>query len=147
MKTLYVHRSLINAEHFIKWAKDQGFEKTLDPEDLHVTIAFSKKEVDWSKWEPKNNNITVTGWERKVGPLGDEGAVVLHFESPSLQDRWKEFKDGGCSWDWDGYKPHVSITYKGNDIDLSKVNPYNGPLIFGPEEFKEVDLNWKDKVE
>jgi hypothetical protein len=49
MKTLYVKRPVNNARQIIAWSKSAGFEKTLLPDDLHVTIAFSKTEVDWKK--------------------------------------------------------------------------------------------------
>jgi len=44
-KTLYVDRKLINGDEFIEWANSQGFTKTLEPNDLHATIAFSKKNL------------------------------------------------------------------------------------------------------
>jgi len=146
LKTLYVYRPLLNADEIIKWAKGEGFEKTLPPNELHVTIAFSKEKMDWSSFKPENNKLIVRKGKRSVALLGEKAAVVK-FESNILQKRWKQFIDGGASWDWDKYQPHVSITYDGKDIDLSKIKPYNGELIFGPEqEFKEVDLDWDKKV-
>jgi 2'-5' RNA ligase len=70
--------------------------------------------------------------------LGNEGAVVLRFESPALAERWQEFKDAGASWDHDAYRPHVTITYDAGDVDLSKVKPYDGLLEFDGEVFGEV---------
>jgi hypothetical protein len=145
-KTLYVHRPLLNGNDIIKWAKQQGFKKTLLPSDMHVTIAFSKNSVDWKQFTPKNTRITIEVNDSIIKPLGDEGAVVLKFDSNILQKRWAEFRKGGASWDWPEYQPHVSISYNGNGLDLKKMKPYRGKLIFGPEIFKEVDLGWKDKV-
>lgn len=145
-KTLYVNRPLLNVDEFVSWAKNAGFKNTLKEKDFHATIAFSKKAVNWDVFHPQNNKITISGGKRTVSPLGDEGAVVLKFESTELYKRWKEFLTGGCSWDYDSYQPHVSITYDGSSIDLKKIEPYNGKLIFGPEVFKEVDLNWKSKT-
>jgi hypothetical protein len=42
----------------------------------------------------------------------------------------------GASHDFDEYQPHVTITYEGSDLDLSKVEPYRGELVFGPEIFR-----------
>lgn len=145
-KTLYVHRKLINGKEFVRWAKRQGFKNILDADDLHVTIAFSKKQIDWTNLTPKKNTLKLMGGTRSVIPLGNEGAVVLKFASNKLQEGWQYYIDHGASWDWDSYKPHVSITYDGTDVDLKKVKPFTGDMFFGPEIMKEVDLEWKSKV-
>jgi hypothetical protein len=142
--TLYVHRPLLNADELIAWAKANGFTNTLAPQDLHVTIAFSKAPLMWERFTPDTSILTVTPATTSVKPLGDKGAVVLLFTSEVLSERWKEFRDGGASWDWPEYQPHVSITYHGEDVDLSKVKPYTGKLVFGPEVFGPIDENWAD---
>lgn len=142
MKTLYVSRPLKNAKEFTEWAKGQGFKKTLEEDQFHVTIAFSSKPFDWDEIEPKTDSMTVGGGVRSVSTLGDDGAVVLKFKSVFLPKRWKELKDLGASWDYEGYTPHVTITYKGTDIDLSKVKPFEGDLVFGPEKFTELEEDW-----
>src|ERR1700735_5673354 len=148
-KTLYVSRSLKNADEFIKWAKDAGFETTLPAEDLHVTIAFSREPVDWDELTDSVDELTTKAGERSGAPLGDKGAVVLKFTSKELSDRWQEFIDDfGDSWDHDGYHPHITITYDGAGGDLEKITPFTEPLVFGPERFEEVAEDWeKDIVE
>lgn len=146
-KSLYVSRKLTNARDFISWAKSQGFETTLDENDLHVTIAYSTAEVDWNNFSPKNTKIIVKGGKRTIQPLGDQGAVVLKFHTELLPARWQEFKDGGCSWDYEGYQPHVTITYNGNGTDLDAIKPYTGNLEFGPEEFEEIKEEWTGTAE
>lgn len=145
LKTLYVHRPLLNAKELLKWAESQGFEKILDPSDMHVTIAFSKDEVNWNQFKPRESKITIKLNSSTTKQLGED-AIVVAFDSDLLQKRWKEFRDGGCSWDWPSYQPHVSITYHGSNLNLKNVKPYTGTLVFGPEIFKEVDLDWKEKV-
>jgi len=144
MKTLYVKRPVSNWRQIAGWAKEQGFETTLDS-DMHVTIMFSKSPVDWDEFEERKGRHVATNGKREVKPLGDQGAIVLKFEDDSLEKRWKQFKDGGCSWDYSEYQSHITITYGGHD-DLSKVTPYRGPIILGGEEFKEVDLDWDKKI-
>ena len=146
LKTLYVSRKVVNGEVLLDWAKNQGFKNLLEPSDLHVTIAFSRKAVDWSQFEPRKTKLSMNILRSEVKALGGEGAVVVKFNSKILSNRWKDFIDGGCSWDFDGYQSHVSFTYDGTDLDLSKVEPFKGELEFGHEIFKEVDLNWKAKV-
>lgn len=148
-RTLYVQRKLLNAAEFIEWAKAQGFETTTPADDLHVTIAFSRRPVDWMKagetWSnDKDGKLTVQpGGARIVEPLGDKGAVVLLFNSSELAWRHEAIKrEAEATWDFPSYQPHVTITYAGADLDLSKVEPYRGKLVFGPELFSEVDDDW-----
>lgn len=152
-RTLYVQRKLLNAAEFIAWAKSQGFATTTPADGLHVTVAFSRKPVDWMKagenWNSdKNGNLTVQpGGARLVERLGDKGAIVLLFNSSELTWRHESIRrEAGASWDFPEYQPHVTITYAGDDIDLSKVEPYRGKLHFGPEIFEEIDDNWTSRL-
>lgn len=143
---LYVSRKLANPEPFIAWAKEQGFTKVLAPEELHVTIVYSNDAMDWDAVEPNEKPMTVKGGKRTVTPLGDQGAVVLNFESSVLQKRWKEFRDAGASWDYESYQPHISITYKNGIEDLSKVSPYDGPIELGAEIYEPIDEDYAEEV-
>jgi len=138
-KTLYVSRPLESTDTFRAWAKEQGFEN-LDDHGLHVTIAYSEKEVDWGTIPEAPKKLTVSGGPRSVEPLGDEGAVVLKFESPDLASRHQEIRDtSGATWSHNQYQPHVTISYEADDVDLDDVEPYRGELVFGPEKLAEVE--------
>lgn len=152
-RTLYVSRKLLNGAEFIAWAKGQGFVTTTPVDELHVTICFSRTPVDWLKmgstWsEDDKGRLTVKpGGARLVERLGDKGAVVLLFASSELSWRHEEMKRNGASFDFDEYQPHVTITYQVPDgLDLAKVEPYRGQLIFGPEIFAEVVEDWEKTV-
>jgi phage-related protein (TIGR01555 family) len=148
-RSLYVSRKLLNGAEFIKWAKGQGFATTVPAEELHVTVLFSRTPVDWMKmgtgWEQDADGKlkVAAGGARLVEKLGDKGAVVLLFGSSALSWRHEDMVRNGASHDFDEYQPHVSITYEGSDVDLSKVESYRGELIFGPEIFAEVVDDWE----
>jgi hypothetical protein len=143
LKTLYLSRYLKNRGDFIVWAKRQGFESVV--EDPHVTVAFSKALMDWDSLGESDEEVTVTNGKRSITKLGE--AVVLRFESPRLGQRWKQLKELGATWDWDEYLPHVTISYQTPpNIDLTKIEPFEGDLVFSSEVNREVDLDWKDKV-
>lgn len=140
-RPLYVSRRVLNADEVLAWAKSQGFEASLPADDLHVTVAYSRAAVDWQACRAPTGQLVVKGGARRVAPLGDEGAVVLHIESDDLQARWQQLRDAGCSWDYEGYQPHVTITYAAPDgFDVASVRPYRGPLVLGPEEFAPLDV-------
>ena len=147
-RTLYVSRPLLNADELIDWFKAQGFARCVPPEQMHVTIAFSREPVDWGQMASEGDQLAVdtTSSPPRIEPLGDKGAVVMLFDSQRLHDRWQSLVDSGCSWDYGGYRPHVTITYDGTDLDLTQVEPFVGTLLFGPEVFAEVEEDWDDNV-
>jgi hypothetical protein len=152
-RTLYVRRNLLNGRDLVAWAKAQGFGKTLDPSDMHVTVLFSRAPVDWVAMgqdyrdqDGKGGFTIAPGGPRVVERLGDKGAVVLLFASSDLSWRHEEMCERGASHDYPEYQPHVSITYDGGDIDLEGIEPYQGPLKFGPEIFEEVVEDWDKTI-
>lgn len=149
-RSLYVYRKLLNGAELLAWAKRQGFETTVEPDELHVTIAYSKRPVDWIKagedWTPNDDGkYTVRpGGARIVEKLGDQGAIVLLFASSSLAYRHERImREANASHDYPEYQPHVTFTYDLPDgLDLRDVEPFRGSLEFGPEIFEEIDDTW-----
>lgn len=146
MRTLYVSRKLLNTTEFVAWAKSQGFQRTVQPDDLHCTVAFSKDKVDWSKFTPMKGNIRIITHGRKIIPLGDKGAVVLQFKSRLFKERWEDFQLMGCSRDFPEYHSHVTISYQAGNITPLDITPYTGELLFGPEVWAEVVEDWETKI-
>jgi phage-related protein (TIGR01555 family) len=148
-RSLYVRRDVINADAIRAWAKGQGFETVLN--DLHVTIIFSRAAVDWMKvgndgWGGEKDGQTTIqpGGARLVEKFSD--AVVLLFSSSLLSWRHEEMKRAGASFDFSEYQPHITITYQPGDVDLNTIDPYQGPIVLGPEIFEEVDDDYKASI-
>ncbi|KQV83252.1 phage portal protein [Rhizobium sp. Root1220] len=149
-RTLYIHRDVVNAGDIKKWAKAQGFDTV--QEDLHVTIIHTRTPLDWIKvgndieWADSGNTIKIlAGGPRLMEQFGQ--AVVLQFASSRLTWRHEDIKRLGAKTDYPDYQPHVTITWQiPEGMDLSKVEPYRGEIILGPEIFKEVDDNWKARI-
>lgn len=144
MKTLYVMRPVTNAEEIVEWAKKNKFINITKPSDIHVTVAYSKKKVEWNTLSKPKDRISVfTKDNRDIKVLG-ESATVLSFKSKSLQDRWEYFIDNGCSWDYDSYTPHITISYVKQYN--KNVKPYIGDIFLGQEVWDSIDEDWnKDK--
>ena len=127
LKTLYVSRKLINGDDLVAWAHEQGFDKCLDPSDMHVTVAYSKKKIDQSEMTDSLDSVVCKKGKREMKLFGEkEDCVVLVFDCPELHERWEEFTDEfGASWDHDGYHPHVTISYAGmpEDMKLEDIKP------------------------
>lgn len=146
-RTLCISRKLLNAADVIAWAKAQGFETTLPAGDLHVTVIHTRAPMDWIKvgnageWSSESDGKmeVAPGGPRLMERFGD--AVVLQFASSRLAWRHEDIVRLGAEVDHPEYQPHVTISYSFNG-DLSKVEPYQGKLVFGPEVFAEVKEDW-----
>lgn len=143
---LYVSRKLVNVAELAAWAKSAGVE--LDQsQPLHVTICYSKADVDWMgmgtpSWEQdEKGRLTVApGGPRMVDSFGPEGkSTVLLFASNALTWRHKEFLDAGASHDWGDYQPHITLNNAGG-LPAAGSKPYLGKLVFGPEEFEPLEV-------
>lgn len=140
-RSLYVSRQVVNADEIAAWAKEQGIGELRD--DLHVTVAYSRQAFDWIKagnaneWgnDGKDQLVIPEGGPRAVEPLGGMSAVLL-FASSQLCWRHESIIRAGGSHDYPDYTPHISLTKA--PIDLSKVDPYRGRIVLGPEIFEEV---------
>ncbi|MBW8791517.1 MAG: DUF1073 domain-containing protein [Rhizobium leguminosarum] len=137
-RTLYVRRDVINRAEITAWAKEQGFTDIVP--DLHVTITYSKQPVDWfemgESWSPRLE--ISAGGPRQMQALGQSGEYyALLITANELKWRHEAMIELGASWEWPEYQPHISIQI-GGDIDLSKVTPYQGKIVLGPEIFEEV---------
>lgn len=152
-KTLYVCRPVVNAAAIIAHYKAQGLATTIPAGDLHATIAYSRTPVDWSKagedycQDPDTGQVKVApGGMRDTDKFGN--ALVLCFSSSALCWRWCSIKERtGATWDWPEYQPHLTLTYEAPDgLDPETIEPWQGPIVFGPEKFEEIDPNYKENV-
>lgn len=135
---LLITRPLLNVHDLQTWADQNGI--TLQ-DGTHVTVAYSRNPVDPRMLPEAPATVAVDGGARKLETF-DMGAIVLTFESSDLQDRWNELAGYGLTWDYDDYKPHITLVSADDSdqgFDLSSVEPYAGPLLFGPEEFETLD--------
>lgn len=140
-RTLYVRRDVVNAAEIKAWAEGQGITDIVP--DLHVTIVYSRTPIDWIKagnafeWGPERDGSMVIpkGGPRVIEPLGNMAAVLM-FASSQLCWRHEEIVRAGASHDFEDYQPHISLTKA--EVDLSKIEPYRGKIVLGPEVFEEV---------
>lgn len=150
-RTLYVRRDVLNADELTAWAKGQGFESVQD--GLHVTIIHTRTPLDWiqvgqaGEWSSdEDGELTIApGGPRLMERFGE--AVVLQFASSRLTWRHEDIKRLGAETDYPDYQPHVTITWKlPAGMDLSKVDPYRGKIRLGPEQFEEVNDDWRASI-
>lgn len=146
-RTLYVRRQVLNAKEIFNWAKGQGIKSIIPPDKMHVTVAFSTEPVDWMEvgqdWSgDEQGKLRIPPGGPRVFELMGE-AQALKFVSNELNWRHERIKKAGASWDWNEFQPHISITF---GPVPNNVEPYDGPIVLGPEIFEEVDENWRQTI-
>ncbi len=153
LRPLYVYRALQNADDVLEWARAQGFTSLLAASDLHVTIAYSRAPVNWLRMGDYfgsngdgGGHYVPAGGPRLVEKIGEQGAIALFFYSSHLDERNKQMRARGASWDYDQYHCHITLSYGGNHPDLQAIEPYRGELRFGPEIFEPLQLDWQSSI-
>jgi ADP-ribose pyrophosphatase YjhB (NUDIX family) len=150
-KPLYVRRDLLNGGDLVAWAKRVGIPAPIAASEMHVTICYSRKPVDWLAMQRDYRDAVEIGkgGPRVLARFGkmEKKVAVLAFASSDLEWRHREMVDQGASFDFDHYRPHVTISYDiGPDFDLESVEPYQGVLRFGPEIFEPIDDDFEAKL-
>lgn len=141
-RTLYVRRDVMpeTVAALKAWAKKQGLPELQD--GLHVTICHIDQAFDWMKVEGEwnqsdNGEMTIqSGGVRIVEPLGNRTAVLLFTSSPLSWRHESILRSAQAEDKFPSYQPHISLT--GDAVDLSKVVPFRGKILLGPEIFEEV---------
>lgn len=145
-KGTYVSMKVKNAQGLYDHYTKQGVN-CVPVDEMHCTIAYSRKEF--------NHKITPGEVEIKcdeqiqtyLEPLGDEGCIVMKFESKEMQERFQKCIDEGATYDYDSYIPHITITMDGKNLNLKDITRPDFNIILYNETVKELDLNWKPKLD
>lgn len=154
-RTLYVRRDVLNADDILEHYRRQGVRVTLPPDRIHVTIAYSRTPLDWTRiaedWsEDDMGRMTVAPGGMRLtellGPTTPRRVLVLLFASSRLSWRHESIREAGASWDWPDYMPHITIARDAEESvaldEAADLEPWRGPIHLGPEIFEEVDEGW-----
>lgn len=139
-RTLYVSRPVVNSHEIAQWALERRLP-SLEPSKMHVTIMYSTTPVLW-EWMPQDSEERVV-----VASMADRGleilgrandSLVFHFHNGHLSRRWRALVQAGASWDYPHYRPHITLSYEWAG-PLPAVEPFSGPIVLGPEQWRETD--------
>lgn len=112
--------------------------------DMHTTIIYSEQGNPNFEWQPtyqepikaKFAGFDMFGEEKNV--------LVLKLKSPELSRRHKELmEEYGLSYNFDEYRPHITLSYDAEGFDISKLDDYFGDLIITGEDANELDTDWE----
>lgn len=151
-RPLYVAVPLLNGADLIRHVKGFGVQTTHPPHEMHTTIAYSRKPVDWGLVSPlRTGIILLPSMDRKFTVFPGANVLVLELTSAHFNSRhWHYRNYVGCSYDFDDYRPHITITNNVPSqevIDNLNANPYTGVLDYGPEMVETIDENREKVIE
>lgn len=127
---IYCARRLLNVEQLDAWwaeARLAGEPATIDA-DPHLTVAYSRAAVTF---DPDPSEVLVPPDALRWATLGKDLAVVLAIRSPLLEDRWDALRRCGCTWDFVGYTPHVTLFYLSAGYDSAQWRDGSYPALPG----------------
>jgi hypothetical protein len=141
---LYVRRLVTDETAIRQWAADNGIPIQVD-DLLHVTVAASRDPVDIADAPAATDeqSARVTG---RLAVLGNSLVLEMDPATMGLGSAHQRYRDAGASWDFDSYRPHITLH---NDaaslsLDLDTLPPFEGSVTLGPELASEFDVDRAD---
>ena len=114
-------------------------------DDFHSTVVYHTKPL------PKFQALGDIDWQGKFTGLDifnhDEdggNCLVIKFSCPELEQRWKDCCDMGAEWDYDEFRPHITLSYDAGDIDLDSFPPFEGPINMVKEVSSPLDSDYEE---
>lgn len=131
---IYCYREVVNKEDIGIWLNSLNLIEPIDINDLHLTVSYKKDEI-LNDIELDNYMYIVPHNNRKINILGT--TLVLSITSIYLQNRWNYYIENEYHWDYNDYKPHISLSYNYKNYKfLGEIEPFKGDIILGPEIIK-----------
>jgi 2'-5' RNA ligase len=97
----------------------------IDKGKMHITVIYSRKHLPDFKARGKLDKPIIAKPDKlHIFPARDsKNALVLKIKCPELTKRHEEIMDEHeATYDFDEYRPHVTLSYDAGDYDLSKYN-------------------------
>lgn len=135
-----------------KYGKSNGIPNRLPHENFHTTLLYSRKHLP--NYQPAGDypvpmKGTPVGFEVWPSQPDDDGNVknclVLAYSCPTLYQRHhKLMNQHGATYDFDEYKPHVTLSYDIGDFNADDLPPFEEELEIVSEYMEELKQSWAD---
>ena len=125
---------------------DNNIPNPLNADEFHSTVMFSRKYIPDYEGLGEIPEWKGTFTKFDVFPSDDDRALVLKYECSELTDRFHEIMSTyGATYDWDKYQPHITLSYNIDDLDISHLPPYEGPIVIVRDYNNDLDLEWQNQ--
>lgn len=131
---IYCYREIVNKKDIGLWLESLNLIEPINPNDLHLTVSYKKDNI-LPEIKKDDFMVVVPYTNRKITILGT--TLVLSLSSSYLLNRWNYYLENNFHWEYNDYKPHISLSYNYKNYKfLGNVEPYYGDIILGPEILK-----------
>lgn len=107
-------------------------------DEFHITIVATAKTIPWEISEVSEKAIPL---EWKIWGRTDDfgGTLVLLVSNEWLTARHTEARIRGATWDFDDYRPHVTLSYDCEDFDIAELEVPDFDLLLNEEYVEDFE--------
>lgn len=123
-----------------KYVKDNDIPNAND--NWHTTLLYSRKHlpnyVPKEKYKPamEGTPMALEVWPTQSG----KNCLVINYSCSQLyQQHHKLMMKHGATYDFDEYKPHITLSYDVGDLDVDKLPQYKNKIKIVGEYREELD--------
>lgn len=126
-----------------KYIKDNNIPNPND--NWHTTLLYSRKHLPHYKPDEKYKKpmvgtpMALEVWKSQSG----KNVLVVNYSCPTLYQRHhKLMQQHGATYDFDEYKPHVTLSYDvGDDFDVDGLPEFKRQLKIVGEYYEDLDAD------
>lgn len=137
-----------------KYMKDNKIPNPLNTNKIHSTLLYSRKYLPDYKpagiltnpWIGKAKQFSIFLADPKNGKDGSN-CLVLEYECAEQSARFDELmNEHDATYDFDEYKPHITLSYNVGDLDVKKLPKFEENLEIVEEYVKDLNLNYAESA-
>lgn len=148
-----MHISKGSKEALVRACKKMNVPNRIRRDKMHITVIYSRKHLPEFKAVGTFEKPIEVGVDKlEIFPTqdGTSNVLVVRLNAPELVKRHKEImKDHKATYDFDEYKPHITLSYNVGEFDVNAVDVaenMDDPTLSVVSEYQEdLDLNWAKK--
>lgn len=122
------------------WIEENEIVEPVQDDDLHITTTYSKADPEKEIEPSESKNIRLSSKDFAIATYGR--ALVIEVESKELEDIHDAAIAAGASYDYETYKPHITISYnaEANENIIPLLFPPDFDIILSHEEIEPLKL-------
>lgn len=131
-----------------KFFEDAGIPDLIAPSEYHVTVMYAP-EQDLADFDIKEDVGSQTAKFAAYDLFGeDKDCLVMKLDSKGLHEIHDTLAAMGMKYTYPEYSPHLTLSYKAGDVDISTLPEPEFEFHFQPDlEVNAIDKDYKKKVE
>lgn len=130
------------------WAEENKIPNLIPSNKIHCTLLYSKKPCpNYKPLGKLKKPFVVKLGKMEVWPTQDKKyALIINLDAPEMIERHKQLMDElNATYDYDEYKPHITISYDvGKDFKLKNKPKLEGSIKVVEEYDEQLIDDWQN---